>query len=536
MNEILENSVKWIWILLVAVILGLVLVFIVTHRRHWWLRYTTAEERFSLKIGISKKWASASRRFSESRVYIWFLWCVIIAFLVLAFFFGKLYLRAKHQLSITAPPEAVSFFDIAQKHDESKDYGGAISNLTKSIEIFPRYAAAYNLRAKAKYKLDDYQGAITDATKVIELDSSWPSAYNARGFSKFFLNDYAGAIKDFDQSIKLEPTYAPAYNQRGLAYLNLTNYSSAISDFSEAIHLNTNYDLAYFNRGKVKNYLTNYADANIDFTRAIECYSNYPAAYNMRGLTKWYLKDFRGTIADCTEAIRLDPKFAEAYNNRGLAKNELGNYREAILDLNKSLELNSNLVIAYHNRSSAKYHLGDNAGAIADLNKSITLNPDDSSAYFGLGFIQNQLFQFKDALKNFQKALQLDSSLDDCRFYIWLIRSRSEDRFGATEDLKDYLISSKHKQPTWTDVIGLYLIGKYSEKDFLNCAKSEPSKWQNWWRCRANYFIGMKRLIAGDKVGAMRSFQECLASGETSLPEYENATVELKAIEKTLRR
>ena len=151
--------------------LGVVVVFIVTRRRHWWLRYTAAEEAFNIRIGIPKKWAAASRRFSESRKYIWFAWLVVVFFLVMAFLSGKLYLLAKHQLAITAPPEAKSFYDIGTEQKKAGNFSGAISNFNKAIEIFPNYVAAYNFRAQAKNKLEDYKGAVADADKAIELDS-----------------------------------------------------------------------------------------------------------------------------------------------------------------------------------------------------------------------------------------------------------------------------------------------------------------------------------------------------------------------------
>jgi len=53
--------------------------------------------------------------------------------------------------------------------------------------------------------VDDYQGAITDLSKAIELDSSFTWAYKSRGEFKGKLKDYAGAILDYDKAIELDP-------------------------------------------------------------------------------------------------------------------------------------------------------------------------------------------------------------------------------------------------------------------------------------------------------------------------------------------
>jgi hypothetical protein len=94
MREVLHGTLKLTLASLGMAIFYIILPFIVIRRRHWWLRYTAAKEAFYLKIGISKKFASWSRRFSESRRYIWFGWFFIIAFLMLAFLSGLLFCRA----------------------------------------------------------------------------------------------------------------------------------------------------------------------------------------------------------------------------------------------------------------------------------------------------------------------------------------------------------------------------------------------------------------------------------------------------------
>jgi tetratricopeptide (TPR) repeat protein len=51
-----------------------------------------------------------------------------------------------------------------------KDYYGAISDLTKAIEIKPNRGVYYSIRGDAKHELKDYYGAISDYTKSIEID------------------------------------------------------------------------------------------------------------------------------------------------------------------------------------------------------------------------------------------------------------------------------------------------------------------------------------------------------------------------------
>ncbi len=51
-----------------------------------------------------------------------------------------------------------------------RDYAGAISDFTRSIEEEPNNIAAYNNRGYTKSKLRDTTGEIEDYTKAIEID------------------------------------------------------------------------------------------------------------------------------------------------------------------------------------------------------------------------------------------------------------------------------------------------------------------------------------------------------------------------------
>ena len=49
---------------------------------------------------------------------------------------------------------------------------------------------------------------------------------------------------------------------------------------------------------------------------------------------------------------------------------------------------------------------------------------------------------------------------------------------------------------------------------------------------QVNYYLGMKHLIDGDKVGAMDFFQQCIVSSKMDSVEYDNAQSELGALKK----
>lgn len=64
-------------------------------------------------------------------------------------------------------------------------------------------AEEYFSRGNFKKLLGDYGSAILDFNKAIELDPSFSEAYYQRGIAKTFINDEDGAVSDFNKAIDL---------------------------------------------------------------------------------------------------------------------------------------------------------------------------------------------------------------------------------------------------------------------------------------------------------------------------------------------
>ena len=86
---------------------------------------------------------------------------------------------------------------------------------------------------KSNY-LEDYRGAIADLSKAIELNPKFTQAYFHRAGGKGKLEDYRGAIADLSKAIELNPKFALAYFFRGIAKINLRQKESGCLDLSKA--------------------------------------------------------------------------------------------------------------------------------------------------------------------------------------------------------------------------------------------------------------------------------------------------------------
>jgi tetratricopeptide (TPR) repeat protein len=195
----------------------------------------------------------------------------------------------------------------------------AIQSYSKAIELNPRYAVAYFMRAILYEQLQEFQRSLSDYNQAISINPEAFLAYHNRAILKYEnLNDYQGGLNDFNQAIYLNPKYAEAYYNRALLkHIKLNDIQGALKDYNQAISINPKAFLAYNNRAFLKIANLNDVQGSLnDWNQAISLNSQYAEAYMGRALLKIAnLKDRTGAIQDFRKAERL---FREQGNTKSL--------------------------------------------------------------------------------------------------------------------------------------------------------------------------------------------------------------------------
>ena len=160
---------------------------------------------------------------------------------------------------------------------DREEYGRAIADLTRALELNPADLAAQQSRSLAYLKNGDWNNALLDAAEVIRRDPRNVDALKVRGQAHLALEDYRKAQADFSQVINLHSTDPEAYYLRARARAQLGDTREAIFDCNDALARNPYLAPALHLRGKLLLQEGERDRAVADQRRAHELNPSFPA-------------------------------------------------------------------------------------------------------------------------------------------------------------------------------------------------------------------------------------------------------------------
>ena len=126
-------------------------------------------------------------------------------------------------------------------HDENatddQTIQGCSAVITSGRETGKKRAGLFYNRGLALLNKSQFGPAIEDFDRAIELDGNDADAFNARGDAHRLNNDPFRAIADYDKAIELKPDHVIAFKNRGMVYADVSQFLRAIEDYDQAIKL-----------------------------------------------------------------------------------------------------------------------------------------------------------------------------------------------------------------------------------------------------------------------------------------------------------
>jgi tetratricopeptide (TPR) repeat protein len=127
----------------------------------------------------------------------------------------------------------------------------------------------------------------------------------------------------------------------------------------------------------------------------------------------------------------------------------------------KYLDLDTLKSAPFFNKGMECYSKGDLSGAIFNWSLTIAIDPKDPNAYYSRAIVKNELYKWKSALKDYDKAIEIAPRFTSALLNRGALKDEYEDYQGAIADYETALqidnIKIEDKQQTYFNLGNTYL-------------------------------------------------------------------------------
>jgi lipoprotein NlpI len=434
----------------------------------------------------------------------------------------------------------------ANQASQKADYQKVVRLTTSVLLENPRDHVSLYLRGSARVEIGLRQGngdlirkGISDAREAIRFDRNQNPLYhipylygmtnlasveNRKEHAEVALQQAATVLAL--PALEDEPKSHLLF-QRGKTHAYLKNYDDAASDFESAIRLNKAHlgahvglSEAYAASGKKRKALESYAES-------VDSFPDNPLVYNNRGMYLQQQGNLQKAIFDFTRAVEIDPQYYVSYTNRGFALMVFGDPKAAEADYTTSLQINPHQPMVYNMRGSSRLAQGKVKPAIQDQTQVVRLVPHDPLAHADLGFAKFFAEDYSGAQKSFEQAVSLNDKLRHLGPWQYCAMDFSEQSEAAKHKF-EAILKKGPAQRDWIDNLVVYLMGEIGDQDLLNAVGTQNEQVKAAQLCEAHFFIGLRKMRAGEKEAAEKHFQHALDTKAAHLAAFRGTQVALK--------
>ncbi len=352
--------------------------------------------------------------------------------------------------SITANAQtAAELYAKGTKLKNDKKYNEALIAFKEATQLDQMHKDAWYQLGWCQNDEKNYTGALVSLRKARDLTPDKPNIYFELGWANDKLGRVDSAAINYAKCLTLNPTHSGAYKQLGMLAYTKDEHATAISYF-ERYEQNAKSDindyLYWYRKGYCHNALKNYDAAKVALYNSLKYKQDYINTYLEIGFAYSKLKQNDSAIANFKKAMAIDPKSHIPYNGiaevyRDNIKNipEAKSWYQKALDI-KPDERKAHFGMGYCLNSESKF-----ADAIVHLKKAIEQEPTYTAAFVEIGYSYYKTGNQTLALENLYKAMKLNPSNENSRYYATLVYVDQKNKTMAqkmVDELKT--LNSKH--------------------------------------------------------------------------------------------
>ncbi len=333
------------------------------------------------------------------------------------------------------------FFGLGNSYSNLGEFEQAQTAFERWVELEPDKAEAHDALAWTLYELERYDEAIPVFDYALKLKET-ASSYHGLGASYYKLEEWERALAAFERWVELEPDKGTAYSSIGWSLNRLERYQEAVSAFKRALEANADGDI-FFGLGNSYSNLGEFEQAQTAFERWVELEPDKAEAhdalawtlyelerydeaipvfdyalklketassYHGLGASYYKLEEWERALAAFERWVELEPDKGTAYSSIGWSLNKLHRYEEAVVAFSEALKL-SKTASSYRGLGDSYHHLGEHDQALLAFQQWAKLEPGAAAAHNSVGWEYLLLRDCPNAIKSFEKALEIDPQL-----------------------------------------------------------------------------------------------------------------------------
>jgi tetratricopeptide (TPR) repeat protein len=206
-------------------------------------------------ISIMIAWAGGEflKRWRQLRIWVAILVGLVFCALLIVTqmqvgYWRDDYTLFSHAVKVTQN-NYLAHYNLAKSLERKGEYGQAIENYEKVVQIHPRDYEAYNNMGVMFLKQGQLDQAVLSYEQSLKIKPDYIAAIYNLGLAKLKQGRYEEAIAQFTRVLAVKPDLPEAHNELGDAYMQLCKYDLAIKSYEESLKFKPDYLTAMYNAG-----------------------------------------------------------------------------------------------------------------------------------------------------------------------------------------------------------------------------------------------------------------------------------------------
>ncbi|RFP67057.1 tetratricopeptide repeat protein [Hymenobacter lapidiphilus] len=322
--------------------------------------------------------------------------------------------------------DLADFENIIDHYTSNTQYDRALQACEAAITQYPFSTELLIDRSQVLAMKGEYAAASTQIEDVAHLDPTNPDVAVTRGIIATQKGDFAEAVAFFLQALETTEDRDDIFFNLGLAYQSWQKYKSAAKYYKQSLRLSPDNDVA------VQELLyclevSGRLESNLDFFRRFTDDDPYSAlAWFNLGQAEYRVSHFDEAISAFEYAILIDAQYYDAHGYLASCYVSIERYRAAIAEFELSYAEGMPTPEALCNIGECHEKLAEWDLARRFYQKAIDLDATMDEAWFGIGIIMQAQEKYFEAIHFFRKAVGLyDESVE-----YWLALAAAEYQIG----------------------------------------------------------------------------------------------------------